>query len=302
MSTVPAQNPSSIEQIAEELWQKGYDLRKANAGWSLREPMGGRSVTLASDAELLEYAAGRVTATIAPAPAERTGPLGVTASDATPGSLPTSSPQAGRAWRQRAFYAAAGMAGLCIVLGVWLSLRSDPDPSAQAHMIAGSSTAPAGPVEASQQRGHAVPAAEAEPAASDKSPTGGTSGAIAATTVDAAQNGRDVSGLSDRCIADLKQKFGTGDLSLLVRNRSSQTDICYVVHGREHCPYFSAGHAVFNYLALGGSLEQAGVCDLDVGANAIGNLRVIKTNPDIVQFLINGATPGNTPQTSAQAR
>jgi hypothetical protein len=65
-----------------------------------------------------------------------------------------------------------------------------------------------------------------------------------------------------------------------------------LIHGREHCPYFSAGQPVFTFLDRSSSLSRAGACDLDVEGKSLSNLRILETNPDILLFLVNGGAPG----------
>lgn len=44
------------ERIVEDLWQKGYDLKRAGLGWIIQEPLGSKKIELSSDVDLIRFA------------------------------------------------------------------------------------------------------------------------------------------------------------------------------------------------------------------------------------------------------
>jgi hypothetical protein len=104
-------------------------------------------------------------------------------------------------------------------------------------------------------------------------------------------NPQDLTLFADQCAIHLMELFHSGPLALMVNAQARRATVCYVVDGKTHCPYVSQGRATLNYLDVESNPPNVYACDIDVSANALGNLRLIEANPDIVRFLTaNGAS------------
>ncbi|GAB1393977.1 hypothetical protein MASR1M60_21410 [Rhodocyclaceae bacterium] len=322
----------AIAQIVEDLWQKGYDLKKAGMGWVVREPLGADKIELASDHELLAFVGGgyklpfRVpencpssppqnearsrAASIAatPPPPRQSSPRSAARTPAPAPALVLPEPFGLRQLMQETWQAFVpqqfrrwllfSLIGLFVLIAVsesrrWqdggLSAVPDAVPIVQAL-----------PVEVAPMPGTAIPAQRdaaelrtTPPLLSNAlrigdPPQSSVPLSVLPVKTSKPVNPQDLTVFADQCAIRLMERFASGPLALMVNAQARRATVCYTVDGNTHCPYVSQGRATLNYLDVESNPPLVYACDIDVSANAVGNLRLIESNPDIVRFLTSG--------------
>ena len=296
-----------IKRVVEELWQKGYDLQQSGAEWVVREPLGSKAVRLASDNDLIGYAAGR-TRCIPPqmlSVAKPDNRVALSEPERVPdhhSSPPADAPapfleikvqddQDALTWASwfPGKYASKWVLS-CFIIGGLLVIKSIFSagyfsPSVEEH------PAVTVPIEVKADTHKNAVAPQNPPqktwAVVD---TGNYSGSATASTLNS--GGRvsvteDVSTASQLCVAQLQERFSARAPVLIPSSQSLPGEICYSIEGSDYCPYHSRGQAVFLYVdSLEASAKTYG-CDVNVGNMTISNVRVVKADPGIVKFLVS---------------
>lgn len=293
--SAPMNNPmlqpttgSQIEKIAEDLWLKGYDLQRTEFGWTVREPLGARTIQIGSDAELVDFAVGRFNSPPKQKTTER-------ASDSSRLAQPVEMHCAPLPKKisnlislgfqlKPKLLMIIGTTTLVILIGIGFllkGLKSAPPESPPMN----ESTGKAGP---HQGKPSAPTSLQSLERTWTVEPDQGTEsfqvkGSILGMTQQSDRN--DLTAASKLCMLQLQSRFSTGDLSLLPAPRSQSGETCYQVDGMDYCPYHSRGLAIFLYMDTQGAQTRTYGCDINVGSAKIGNLRVVNADPRIVRFL-----------------
>jgi len=317
----------AIGQVVEELWQKGYDLKKAGMGWVVREPLGASKIELASDHELLEFVGGGYKLAIH-RPESHMGtesyhvtPINAASIAASPHPVRQASPRLSApplpvaasseslslkqlmldTWQEfvptrfRYWIAFALAIPFVLILAAeswrwyeqWmLATPNDAKAVAQVTPVG----LPPVPLEGSPDDRAPV---ESKPAVTmlsnatrfNDQPQPAVLLSVLPVKANKLANPQDLTLFADQCAIQLKERFSSGPLVLMVNAQARRATVCYVVDGNTHCPYVSQGRATLNYLDVESNPPNVYACDIDVNTNAVGNLRLIEANPDIVRFL-----------------
>lgn len=289
-----------VVQIAEELWQKGYDIQRNDKGWIVKKPIVGEIIQLASDVDLLKYSVGRVKCVVPEIALKKqkdyasiTQPE--SCSDITQkyesviskSSTPETYKPLIRAWVMNGALPLLLVIalGTLVVIGILtLGILSKE----HGELSVSGLTADSG-----QKSVNANPSEEVIPRSDH--PKIGKSESLdpfyggGNTETDIKQSNTDLSDVIGRCILQLRGRFKVDNLSLLISPRSSRDEECFEILSKEHCPYQNKGRVVLIYIDKNSPSLATYACDVNVNRNSIESMRVVQTNPDVVRFLLTEA-------------
>ena len=280
---------SLVFQIAEELWQKGYDLRRSGPSWIIKEPLSNTVVNLACDAELFKYAAGRVNSplpeiTIEPTKQFPAQPLpasdGVSPSDPNDTTQPTVThsnwlpPELTSCFKPSG-YVMGAVISIAILVSLWKAMTTSPTnqtPELKEQHAAASQS-----LDKFTRPDETVPAIprEKESAPAESSGSGNE-----------VEDKRNLAEYSNKCAELLKRSFGAKSPSLLVSPRRSLSETCHIINGKEHCPYIANEQATLNYMDQDRGPNSLYACDVDFRLGIAGGARAVPADLDIVRFLL----------------
>jgi hypothetical protein len=276
----------SIQRVVEGLWQKGYDLRKAGAGWVVREPLGGSGIHLASDGDLIEYANRGYKACPAPAKTQTQRESSTSRAQVKPlvSAFPVDEFDAKIAGPKVNTMAFLGGGAIVILLSIWtgsLFSQSGNFPNRSSSGEQGSE------VVRIQKNGHVIHSPENDLAQRERPALAAPGNAESVVSADSKVDSKDLSSVSEQCVHQLEKLLGAKSPSLFINSRSSQLENCYLINGKEHCPYLSGHVAMLNYRDGSEAGQKVYACDVDLVSRTTGNVRLVPVNPDIVRFMLD---------------
>ncbi len=306
-----------VVQVVEELWQKGYDLQKAGMGWVVKEPLASKKIELASDAELFDYAAKRVKTNIPSAVVRNPEvPLSSLAATYTENVLPANivprhetgsasvalvMPTPVRNSRFR--FGLLTMLALVIaglVLGFGMNSHAVHESQ---HLLetGGKSEKASGPVSTGEKNQQPTSKNDVSnglppPQQQQRQPVDIEQAVHVSETIpterDSSVTENDLTIPAEACVSRLREVFQASNLRPLANRRNPQSETCYVIQGKEHCPYLSGGRVTINFANGMQSPITVFACDIDVKQRSVTSLRVVDINPDIVRFLMTEEAGG----------